>query len=369
MKKKEIKKIIISSYDDLKNPVYAGGGAQAVHQLAKRLAEKFEITVITGVYKNSKDEIIDNVKYARVGSDLFGHKIGQLLYQFSLLKYARTNDFDLWIESTTPPFTFSSLPLFSKKPVISWVNMLCSYDMQRKYKLNFRSIEEKLCKLYKYIITPTGWVKNEIYKMNPNADVSIITPGFESYSKNNVVLKKELKNYLLFIGRIEIDQKGLDLLIQSISIAGENTKVIIAGMGSKKEEKLLNKLITEYNVGTKCILVGRIGGNEKEILLSNVKAVIIPSRFETFSLTALEAIMHKKPIICFNIPQLEWISKEYSVKITPFNIHSMAAAIDNILTTKTKEKKVIYKNQNILNSYTWENTAKNFESYFLKIQK
>src|SRR5947209_2354 len=107
--------IIISSYDDIKNPVYGGGGAQAVHQLAKKLAARYTVTVLTGTYKKAKNEMVDKVLYKRVGSDIFGHKIGQLLFQYALLRHAKKGNFDIWIESSTPPFTFSLLPLFCKK--------------------------------------------------------------------------------------------------------------------------------------------------------------------------------------------------------------------------------------------------------------
>ncbi len=222
-------KIIISSYDDLKNPVYSGGGAYAVHQLAKRLSKKYSVTVVTGSFKKAKNQMIDNVSYVRIGSCVFGHKIGQLIYQFALLKYSRNQKYDLWIESTTPPFTFSLLSKYSKKPVIAWVNMLCGEDMQRKYKLNFRVIEQELCKLYKHIITPTDWVKKEVLKMNKDSEVSTITLGLEKKTAiKNVINNFMLKNYLLFLGRIEVDQKGLDLLIKALFLTRDEIQLVIA---------------------------------------------------------------------------------------------------------------------------------------------
>lgn len=368
MNKKTVKKIIISSYDDLKNPVYSGGGAYSVHQLAMRLQEKYEVTVLTGTYKKAKNEKIDKVQYIRLGSDIFGHKIGQLIYQYSLVKYALKNNFDLWIESSTPPFTFSLLPLFSKKPVVAWIHMLCSSDMQRKYKINIRFLEQELCKLYRLIITPTEWVKNEIKSMNKNAEITIIHPGFDPFIKNNQTEHEIfVDRYLLYLGRIEINQKGLDLLLQAMPYTLINTKLIIAGNGTPKEENKLNKLIYKYGLIKKVKRVGRVSGEYKYNLIKNAKAVIIPSRFETFSLTALEAIMHQKPVICFDIPQLKWIPSKYALKIEPFRLPDLARGIDNIFTSRIKKQINNKDKKEYLEKFDWNNITAQFESHISQI--
>lgn len=358
--------ITISSYDDQKNPVYSGGGAHSVHQLAKRLTKKYKVTVLTGTYKNARDEIIDNINYVRIGSDIFGHKIGQIIYQFALFRHARNGNYDIWIESTTPPFTFSLLPLFAHKPVLSWIHMICSYDMQRKYKINFRVFEQELSRYYKYFIAPTDWVKNEIKTMNKHAKIFTITQGFEQEPvRENLNLKSKFGDYILFIGRIEVDQKGLDLLIQALKLSGSSMKLVIAGTGSGKEEKNLDELIKKYRIGNKIIRVGRIQGERKEALFNNSKAVVIPSRFETFSITALEAFMHQKQVICFDIPQLRWIPKNLARKVRPFNINKLAEEIKLVQSGYP----VMKANKKFLSQFSWDNTTKSFEKCISQISR
>ena len=130
---KDKPKIIISSYDDLKNPYYAGGGAVVVHEVFKRLKESYKVKVITGKYPGSIDEIVDGVVYERIGTNFFGPRLGQLIFQVILPFYALTEKFDLWVESFTPPFSTAFLPLFSKKPVVGLVHMLSAQDMQMSW--------------------------------------------------------------------------------------------------------------------------------------------------------------------------------------------------------------------------------------------
>lgn len=367
MKKNPKKKIIISCYDDLKNPVYSGGGAYSVARLAKKLAKKYKVTVLTGTYKNAKNEIIDGVKYLRIGSDILGHKIGQLIFQIALIKYAKKAEFNIWIEGSTPPFTFSLLPMLTKKPVISWIHMICSYDIQRKYFLKLHFIEKTLCKPYRYIIVPTTWVEKEIKNMNKQAVIKKIPYGYnQSFSPAHKKTSNKNK-YLLFIGRIEINQKGLDLLLKSLSLSKDNTKVIIAGKGAAGEEKKLNDLINKYKLYNKVQLIGRVVNNEKEQLLNNASAVIIPSRYETFVTVAQESIIHQKPVICFDIPQNEWIEKKYSFKITPFDTRKLAEIMNKVCTKKTYKNITIRDKKTFINKFSWENFTAKFESFIAKI--
>ena len=193
-------KIIISSYDDSKNPYYGGGGAVAVHEIAKRLVSEYEITVLTGKYPNSKDENIDGVIYKRVGVSSGYAKLDQLFFHLVLLTRVRDENFDIWIESYTPPFSTSFLPLFTKKPVIGLVHMLSAADMERKYKLPFHLIENLGLRLYENFIVQSEESKKKILQINLKSQVYVIPPGVTLSEK-----KSRIKQHILFIRYCFID--------------------------------------------------------------------------------------------------------------------------------------------------------------------
>jgi hypothetical protein len=105
------KSIIFSSYDDRRNPWYAGGGALAIHEVAKSLVQEYDIRVITGMYPGAKqEETIDGVVYQRIGLAFLGPQLGQLAYSLALLWQACSLHYDLWFDSFTPPFGVSLIP-------------------------------------------------------------------------------------------------------------------------------------------------------------------------------------------------------------------------------------------------------------------
>ena len=300
---KEKPKIIFSNYDDLKNPDYGGGGAVAIHEIAKRLTNKFEVTVITGSYEGAAEELVDNVLYKRIKTHYFGAKIGQLIFHFLLPFYATYQKYDLWIESFTPPFSTSFLPIFTSKPVIGLVHMLSGEDMSRKYKIPFYLIEKIGLKTYGHFIVLNEETKAKIKNINRKSRIKIMPNGVHLPR----MLKARDKKHILFIGRIEVNQKGLDLLLKAYSLISEkiNYKLAIAGTGIDNELNKLKNMIASLNLKDRVEMLGRIKGAKKDDAFKKAAFVVMSSRFETFPLVALEALSYNLPIVSFNIGGLK----------------------------------------------------------------
>lgn len=357
-------KIIISNYDDIKNPYYSGGGASAIHEVAKRLVQLYDVFVITGKYPRGSDEVIDGVVYKRVGFSFSGPKLSQLIFHFVLPFYAIAQDFDLWIESFTPPFSTSFLPLFTKKPVIALVHMLSAEEMKRKYKLPFPLIEKMGLKIYQRFIVMTQKAKERIEVVNKNANIKVIPNGIDLPKR----IKKVRKEHILFIGRIDVNQKGLDLLLKAYQkIFSESTpKLLIAGSGTKKEENKLGRLIKDNNVGGYVEYIGRVSGVRKTEIFERAFLVVIPSRFEEFSIVALEAVSYGLPVVSFDIGGLSWIPRECAMKVEPFNEKDMGRAILELVTNKRLRIKKGDVGRRLAEKYSWDIAYANYLDFVEK---
>lgn len=365
---KNKKRIIISNYDDVKNPYYAGGGALAINKLAKYLSEKYEVIVVTGKYPNSKNEVVDGIIYKRIGLSIFGGKIGHLFYLFALPFEGLKEKCDLWIDSFTPPFSISLIPLIKgNKNVIGLVHMLSGKDMWRKYKIPFDIIERLGIKLYKYFIVLTEFSKREILKVNPHAEIFIIPNGTEINLKKTEKIKK--KHQILFLGRIEVNQKGLDLLLLSYKVVAEqiNWDMVIAGSGANKEVQYLKKLIELNGLKGKVKLTGRVNGSEKDKLLKESAIVVIPSRFETFGVTALEALASKSVVCTFDIEGFKWLPSQFSLKAKSFNADDLAKIIISISTDIQKMKSITDGGYDFVQKYSWHRILPQYQKILNRI--
>lgn len=364
--KKEKKKIIFSSYDDIGNPFYAGGGAVAIHQVASKLSKMFDVTVITGNYKGAKNEKKDTIFYKRIGPSFLGPKLSQLLYYFLLPRYVNKEKFDIWIESFTPPFSTACLQLFTKKPVIGLVHMLSGQDMERKYKLPFQFFEKKGLKTYKYFIVLQESSKRKIAKINNAAQIFVVPNGIHTVKQTN---EQKKKNYIVFIGRLEFNQKGLDLLIDAYHLIAKKTKanLLIAGSGPLRDELLIKNRIRKYGLENRIQLLGKVVGRQKDELLRDCSLVVIPSRYETFSLVALEAMSYGKPIVSFSIRGLDWLPAECVKKVTPFNSKELGESMYTILQNKRLQRNMSLAGKAIVKRYSWRNIVERYKEIILKI--
>jgi len=362
--KKQI--IYISTYDDIKNPYYGGGGAIAIHELAKRLSKNFDIRVLSWRYSRKKKEIIDTVCYERFGFSFLSPKIAMFAYQIFLPFVMISKEFDVWIESFCPPFTTAFLPLFTKKPVIGVVHMFAAEDMERKYKLPFHVIQNIGIKKYKNIIVTSEASQKNVKKINHFSNIKLISNGITKVYKPT----RKKQKYVLFLGRIEVDQKGIDLLIdvfKQFHLNHQDYKLIIAGSGEQSEIDKAKKLIVGAKLSQNIILKGKVSGKTKDTLLKNAACIVITSRFETYSLVALEAMAYGAPIVCFSIEGLSWIPKDLALKIPAFDIHKLTKALSTVVSDKKFSHNMIREGNVYAKSYTWDLLVKQYDAYISEI--
>jgi phosphatidylinositol alpha-mannosyltransferase len=345
-----VKRIVMSIFDDIENPRYGGGGAVVVHQIATRLATDYQVTVYSGSYKGSKAVVRDGVRYVFLPVGWAGSRGGQLLFQFLLPFVALMKRPDLWIESLTPPFSASLLPLVSPAPVIGLVQMLSAADMARKYKLPFPLVERRGLALYEHFIVLNETDRATIRRYSKHATCALIPNG----ATGPHVAESDFGqgDYILFLGRIDVRQKGLDLLLTAVAGDPPTLPLVIAGSGARRDEQRLRELVQPVR-GSVC-LIGRVVGKQKEDLLRNCAFVVVPSRFETFSLTALEAMAYGKPVVCFDLPQLDWIAADCAVRVPCFDVDALRRALHELAAEPAHRAALGRRAYALSREYDWE---------------
>lgn len=355
--------IIVSTYDYVNNPFYSGGGAVAIREVFTRLRRNFSVTVVSGKYPGCLDEeVVDNIRHIRVGSRINHPQISQFAYQLTLPFVVHKLKFDLWIESFTPPFSTNFIPLFTKKPVIGLVHMLSGEDMERKYRLPiFRLIESIGLRKYHSFVVTSSKIKQKIARLNPGAQMYVIPNGVNIPRKTT---STDSHRFMLFIGRIENNQKGLDLLVEAMGLVKDtvNTGLVIAGSGSKAQQQSLRKLVIDHKLSSRIKMIGKAEGKSKDRLFRNCSMVIVPSRFETFSIVAMEAMSYGKPIIYFDIDGLDWIPKNVGMKVSRINSRSLSKSISYLDKHPDVRKRLGENGRKYSLNYPWDKVSDMFRS-------
>jgi phosphatidyl-myo-inositol alpha-mannosyltransferase len=317
--------VVVSSHDDVGNPHYGGGGAVVVAQIAAQLAHDNRVTVVTGSYRGSGRSVVrDGVRYVFVPAGWAGPRGGQIVFQLLLPLVALAVRPDVWIESVTPPCSASLLPVFARCPVVALVQMLSGADMSRRYGLPFEAVERRALRLYRHVVVLNGTDRAAVRAANPRASILTIPNGITRPPAADIDYGSG--GHVLFLGRIDVRQKGLDLLLEAVSAAGPALPLVIAGGGTPQEEARLRALVPAA-LRDRVRVVGRVEGAYKEELLRTCAFMVVPSRYETFCLSALEALARGKPVVHFDLPQLDWIGSGSGVAVPPFDVGRLATAV------------------------------------------
>lgn len=103
------------------------------------------------------------------------------------------------------------------------------------------------------------------------------------------------EDYFVFVGRID-SKKGIDLIIETISLLEKDVKLKILGI-ENEYSLYLKKLVHQLNLNSKIEFLGGIFGNKKFEIISNARALVAPSYSEAIGMVNLEAAACKTPVI------------------------------------------------------------------------
>lgn len=322
--------VVLSIYDDVDNPHYGGGGAAVVTRLARQLSRDHAVTVYAGSYRGSgRVRVRDGVRYVFLPVGWAGPRAGQLLFAALVPLVALVVRPRIWIESLTPPVSASLLPLLARCPVVALVQMLAGADMQRRYGLPFVAIERRGLALYRHFVVLNEVDEQAVRDANATATIAVIPNGVDLPDLDEGAKGTAGQGgYIAYLGRVDVRQKGLDLLLDAV-LPDPPLPVVIAGSGTAQEETRLRELVPA-DAGDRVRLVGRVDGAEKDALLRGCALMVVPSRYETFCLSALEAMAYGKPVVHFDLPRLSWIGADAAVAVPAFDVDALRAAVERL---------------------------------------
>ena len=356
--------------DDIDRPD-SGGGPIRTFEIYRRLSSRHEICVLTPTFDGSTDMIIrDGILYKRLGKKIGDHKTTPHLTFYALLPFYLMRFqkyFDIIVEDFTPPFGATYLPLFFKKPFIASVQWASTNDLAKQFKLPLNLFEQILLRLYKNFIVLTDDMKVKISRKIKNSRIlcnpnGVASENFYSYKP---ILKKD---YILYLGRIDIRQKGLDLLLDAFSIIYKKTSVYLVISGGEMQLDELRSLVVKKGIEKRVLLTGKVEKETKYRLLSNCLFMAIPSRSETFCMAATEAFAAGKTVIAFDIDNLRQVARStHSVLVKPFDVKSYAQGLQYLINNTEERQGLEERAFKFVQKFDWNKVAIEQEKFYLKI--
>ena len=205
-------RVLHLGYEDPKRPG-AGGGSVRTYEVNRRLSESIRRSpwcapAIGGAAPGPRTGCGTSTSALAAGGDFPSRLAYFAALPWTLFRYRS----DLVVEDFGAPFSTVALPWLTTRPVLGLVQWLFAAEKSRQYHLPFVWVERVGVRSHRRMIAMSSDLADELEARNPRATVTVIANGldpgaFETYDCS--------RSGIAYLGRLEIAQKGLDLLIES----------------------------------------------------------------------------------------------------------------------------------------------------------
>lgn len=314
---------IIPSY----HPYPKGGSAYSQYRLNSNLSDSNYVQVFS--YNNKKKYQLSKnheVNFGNLISFIFSKKIYNSIREADVVLVS-SFFFSLNI------LVFFLCKVFRKPIIISPRGEFFESAIQRKKKIKllFRklliSMASDNLSFHATSIPEKKIIESNLIKENFN--VYIIPNSI----KPSIPLNLKKKNQILFIGRIN-PIKNIECIIKVIPYC--NCNLVILGRAIDTYEisykKTLVSLIEKLEISEKVSFLGHIEGNEKNKIISESKALILPSKSENFGNVVIESLVEGTPVIASKgTPWEELDENRCGFHIDTNNINLLKLKIEKII--------------------------------------
>ena len=359
-------RILHLAFEDPLQPA-SGGGSVRVREINRRLAERHEITNLVAAYPGAEPRVEEGVRWVPIGART--HKKIAIPSYFALLGWeVARRPHDLVVEEFGAPFSTGFSPLFTKQPVVASVQWLFASRMREKYRLPFDEVEKRGLPLYDRFIAVSSWLAEELRVRKPGAIVEAIPNGVEMIASE---VRASAPEHLLYVGRLDMPLKGLDLLIEIYvrirRIKGRHAPPLVI-VGDGADRKLVQRLVKKNGLSPWVEFRGRVEGEEKYRLMSAAHAVLIPSRAETFGMVGIESLAAGAPLVAFDVGPLREVvgGSDAARLIKPWDLDAFAQETLRFIEDRGLREGAREAGRSWASRYDWDEISLQQEEFYLR---
>lgn len=273
------------------------------------------------------------------------------------------------IDADLVHFCMPQQPILYRKPHVTTVHdltLLKTYNSDKNWlafhikqlvgKFVFKIISHTSMKIF----VPTLYTKKDLEDYCQAAiGKTILT--YEAADKLHVgkttAYKHPFKQYLLYVGQ-QSDYKNIIRLgeaHQKLLKKYPDLGLILVGKLNASAKK--NKALFEKQNYKNIHFTDFIPDEQRDWLYENAAVYVFPSLMEGFGLPGLEAMQYGTPVVSSNATCLPEVYGDGAHYFDPYSIDDMARAIDDVLSSKSLQRKLIRQGSVVAKKYSWKRMA------------
>lgn len=208
----------------------------------------------------------------------------------------------------------------------------------------------------------------------PAGKISMIYSGFDkrfaessSVSREKVLEKYGIGNekYMLFLGTLE-PAKNIGRLFEAFKIfrqavkdrgLQQNYKLVMAGKNGWLAEES-KQIAKDLEIDRHIVFTGYVIGDEIVSLFSQADFFVMPSLYEGFGTTVLEAFATGTPAIVSSVSSIPEIAGDAAEFVNPLDAQNIADAMLKLATDENLKQALREKGKKQVEKFNWEKCAR-----------
>jgi glycosyltransferase involved in cell wall biosynthesis len=137
-----------------------------------------------------------------------------------------------------------------------------------------------------------------VRKLSPAASVVVLPSGVDLPAASPQAITRE--SPWLFVGRLAVEDKGLDLLVDGYAQAFRQAalpRLIVRGPDYRGGRRWLDDRVVRHGLGSTVKIGDAVFGDEKAALMASCGLFVHTSRTEGLPVAPIEAMAHSRPVL------------------------------------------------------------------------
>jgi len=297
-----MERIVILSRRNIMHPS-AGGASVYVHEIFRRLADRYDITVLSGSAEPSRPREIDGISYVPINMPL--------IRAFLPVKYLLTfsKKADLLIDNGDVGIPWCS-PAYAKIPRIAIIHQLIKeifyYEMPRLLADFGHALEPLVYRLYRgtRIVSVSKSTAEDLYGFGvPRTNISIIEPGCSNHNRRPSLEERSTAT-ISCVCRL-VRYKGLQFALHILpDVMRKYPTIVLDVVGFGPYARELQEAANDLGLSKNVHFHGKVVESRKFALYGRSRVAILPSVREGYGLSVLEANSVGTPVVGWDVPGL-----------------------------------------------------------------
>ncbi len=346
--------VVISCYGHENSPYCPGSAIAAARDIALSLSRVHEVVLISGSLPSCHREHSDPFRRICLPVGRLPAWAGRPRFDFLLAREARRIRHDLWIESLSRDQA-GVIPSVTSQPVVGLLHTLRAGETTWALgnPVGYRG-RQGLAR-YERVIVLNEADRDLVIRHWPGTNCTVVPQGVHLPDKLPTFGEGR---HVLFLGRIEVARKGLDLLLSATSEAQVLLPVLLAGKGRRAEEATLARILKQARGPV--AWVGQMSDPGRQALLRARALMVLPSRQQNFGRSALEAMAWGKPVVCFDVPELRWMGPGAAMSVPAFDVGRLGDAIRQLTADEAKRASMGRAARTVAEQYSWADISERY---------